>query len=85
MQALLALGWGGIAIGGLGETDGTPSDAVGWAAFGFGAVCVLLMAVAGLWVALGEQPGARRTAGLLGGTLVAGLAGALLMAAAAAS
>jgi hypothetical protein len=85
MQALIGLGWAGIALGGLGETDGTPSDAVGWAAFLFGAACVALMVVAGLRIALGEQATIGRTVGLLGGTLVAGLAGALLMAAAAAS
>jgi hypothetical protein len=85
MQALIGLGWAAIALGGLGETDGTPSDAVGWAAFVLGAACVVLMVVAGLRIALGEQPSTGRGIGLLGGTLVAGLAGALMMAAAAAS
>jgi hypothetical protein len=85
MQALVGLGWAAIALGSLGETDGTPSDIVGWAAFLFGAACVALMIVAGLRIALGEQSTIGRSVGLLGGTLVAGLAGVLLMAAAAAS
>jgi hypothetical protein len=58
---------------------------VGWAAFVFGAACVGLMVVAGLRIALGEHDSVGRSVGLLGGTLVAGLAGALLMAAAGAS
>jgi hypothetical protein len=85
MQALIGLGWVGIALAGLGETDGTPSDVVGWAAFVLGGACVALMVGAGLRIALGEAIAVGRTLGLLGGTLVAGLAGVLLMASAAAS
>jgi hypothetical protein len=85
MQALLGLGWAGSAISRLGETDGTPSDAPGWTAFVLGSALVAALVIAGLRVALGEEDSAGRTAGLLGGTLVAGLAGVLLMTASAAS
>jgi hypothetical protein len=85
IQALFGLGWAVTALSRLGETDSTPSDAVGWAAYVAGVACVALMVVAGLRVALGEEAAVGRTAGLLGGTLVAGLAGVLLMAAAGAS
>jgi hypothetical protein len=85
MQALIGLGWVGIALAGLGETDGTPSDVVGWAAFLLGGASVVLMVGAGLRIALGEEMPVGRAVGLLGGTLVAGLAGVLLMASSAAS
>jgi hypothetical protein len=58
---------------------------VGWAAFVLGAAFVGVMVVAGLRVALGDHASVGRSVGLLGGSLVAGLAGALLMAAAGAS
>ena len=85
MQALIGVGWAIAALSRLGETDGHPSDAAGWLAYLLGTAFVAVMVVAGLRVALGEEETASRTLALLGGSLVAGAAGALLMAAAAAS
>jgi hypothetical protein len=85
IQALIGVGWMISALSRLGETDGTPSDAIGWLAFVLGGAFVGTMLIAGLRVALGEQDRPGRMLALLGGSLVAGAAGALLMAAAGAS
>jgi hypothetical protein len=85
MQALIGVSWVITVLGRLDETDGRPSDVVGWIAFVLGAALVTTMVAAGLRVALGEEQRTARAAGLLGGSLVAGFFGALLMAAAGAS
>jgi hypothetical protein len=80
IQALMGASF---AVGALARlNEDRPTDVGGWLQFAIGLALVVAMAIAALRIALGEELGVRRAVALLAGSLLAGLVGLLLVAAA---